>query len=70
MDPVHISLLGGFSVQVAGKPIGPGWRLNKAKTLVGDAMAAAQVTFTELGELRGLAAVQRMCEEGFLTQRT
>ena len=31
---IHISLLGGFSVEVAGQPIEDRWRLRKAKTLV------------------------------------
>ena len=31
---IQISLLGGFSVAVAGKPIEEHWRLRKAKTLV------------------------------------
>jgi predicted ATPase/DNA-binding SARP family transcriptional activator len=31
---VRISLLGGFSVRVAGQPVTRSWRLNKAKTLV------------------------------------
>lgn len=34
VGPILISLLGGFSVCVAGKPVDRGWRLNKAKTLV------------------------------------
>lgn len=31
---IHISLLGGFSVAVAGRPVAGHWRLRKAKTLV------------------------------------
>ena len=31
---IHISLLGGFSVEVAGRLVEDHWRLRKAKTLV------------------------------------
>ena len=31
---VHVSLLGGFAVTVAGEPVEDRWRLRKAKTLV------------------------------------
>jgi DNA-binding SARP family transcriptional activator len=31
---IHVSLLGGFSVAVAGQPVSDHWRLRKAKTLV------------------------------------
>ena len=31
---IHISLLGGFSAEVAGQPVEDRWRLRKAKTLV------------------------------------
>jgi len=31
---VHISLLGGFSVTIGGRPVEDHWRLRKAKTLV------------------------------------
>ena len=34
MHATHISLLGGFSIRVAGEPADRGWRLTKAKTLV------------------------------------
>lgn len=42
------------------------WQLGESDD-AGAAIAAAQATFAGLGERRGLAAVQRICKEGFPT---